>query len=167
MQTHITNIAVSTELADTGPDKPGPAGDGRPTVSLERYFAPVLAPLLSKRSLTAMFLGVGLTQLILAATGLNGWQCPLQRALDLACPGCGLTRAVILLARGRWAAAVEMHAFAPLFLVVLASMAAAISLPAVYRERFTAAVAVLERKTGITAIVVTAMLIYWLQRVFG
>jgi hypothetical protein len=125
----------------------------------------VLAPLLLDRWLIGIFLGVGLTQLILVASGLNGWQCPIRSTLGITCPGCGLTTAMILLVRGQWAAAVGMHAFAPLFLVVPATMMAAISLPAVYLRKLSTAVAVLERKTGMTPILILGMLLYWLLRV--
>jgi hypothetical protein len=68
--------------------------------------------------------------------------------------------------RGQWATAVGMHAFAPLFLVVLTGMAAALSLPNVYLKKLSTAVTVLESKTGISAILLLGMLLYWLLRAF-
>jgi len=43
----------------------------------------------------------------------------------------------------------------------------AISLPAVYLGKLSTAVAVLERKTGLTAIIMLGMLLYWLLRVLA
>ncbi len=39
--------------------------------------------------------------------------CLSRRLLHLPCPGCGLTRAFALLAKGEWAAAFTMHPLAP------------------------------------------------------
>lgn len=126
----------------------------------------MLGPLLLNRWLIGIFLGVGLTQLMLVASGLTGWQCPIKSTFGITCPGCGLTTAMALMVRGHWATAVGMHAFAPLFLVVLTGMVAAISLPSVYLKKLSTAVAVLESKTGISAIILLGMLLYWLLRAF-
>ena len=126
----------------------------------------MLAPLLSNRKLIIIFIGVSVTQLILVATGLNGWQCPIKSTFGIICPGCGLTTAMTLLVRGQWAAAVGMHAYAPLFIVILTLMVIAISLPVDYLKKLSTAVAILERKTGITAIMILGLVLYWLLRVF-
>jgi len=165
LQVLIAKIAESYNPADGQSEKDSHGVEtGRPAHP-EGFFTPVLAPLLLDRWLIGIFLGVGLTLLTLAATGLNGWQCPIRSTSGIICPGCGLTTAMILLVKGRWAAAVEMHAFAPLFGLVLAAMVVAISLPAVYLAKLSTAVAVLERKTGLTAIIMLGMLLYWLLRV--
>jgi len=130
------------------------------------FFTPVLGSLLSNRWLTGIFLGVGLTQLILVSIGVQGWQCPIEHALGIRCPGCGLTTAMTLMLTGQWAAAVEMHAFAPLFWVILTGMLVAMGLPSEYLRKLSASISVIEHKTGITAIVMLSMLLYWLLRVF-
>ena len=126
----------------------------------------MLASLLLNRRLIGLFLGVGLTQLILVATGWNGWHCPIKSTFGIICPGCGLTTAMALLARGQFAAAVGMHAYAPLFALILALMVVAILLPAEYLKKLSTAVAILESKTGITAIMMLSMVLYWLLRIF-
>ena len=40
--------------------------------------------------------------------------CPSRRFLDLPCPGCGMTRALIALAQGDWRRALALHPLAPL-----------------------------------------------------
>ena len=40
--------------------------------------------------------------------------CPSRRFLDLPCPGCGMTRALVALARGEWRRALDFHPLAPL-----------------------------------------------------
>jgi hypothetical protein len=126
----------------------------------------VLGPLLSNRWLIGMVLGVGLTQLILVTVGVPGWQCPIRHGFGIRCPGCGLTTAMSLMVTGRWAAAIDMHAFAPLFGVILAGMLTAMALPAHYLKKLSAAIASVERKTGLTAIIIMGMLLYWLLRNF-
>jgi hypothetical protein len=165
LQVLIAKIVESYNPAYGQPRKTAPSGDTGISRHLEWFFTPVLAPLLVNRWLIGIFLGVGVTQLILVATGLNGWQCPIRSTFGITCPGCGLTTAMTLLVRGQWATAVGIHPFAPLFLVVLAAMVVAISLPAVYLRKLSTAVAVLERKTGITAIILLGMLFFWLLRV--
>lgn len=166
MQVLIAKIVESYNPAYGQARKTDPSGDTGQSRYLDWFFTPVLAPILLNRRLIGIFIGVGVTQLILVGTGLNGWQCPIKSTFGIICPGCGLTTAMTLLVRGQWAAAVGMHAYAPLFLVILASMVAAILLPVVYLKKFCAAVAILERKTGITAIMMLGMVLYWLLRVF-
>jgi len=81
-------------------------------------FTPVLGPLMQRRRTiallaTAVFAMVGLT-----AAGITTWQCPLRSTLGIICPGCGLTRAIVLLVQGHWQAAISLHAFAPLVLAI-------------------------------------------------
>ncbi len=166
MQLLSANIAESNNPGCRQPEKTAPSGDAEKFRHRQWFFTPVLAPLLLNRLLIGIFLGIAVTQLILVAGGLNGWQCPIRSTFGAPCPGCGLTTAMALLIRGQWAAAVGMHAFAPFFIVVLAAMAAAVLLPAGYRRKLSAAVSLLERKTAITAIITLGMLLYWLLRVF-
>ena len=166
MQVLIAKIVASYNPAYGQPKKTHPSGDTGKSRPLDWYFTTVLAPLLLNRRLRGIFTGIGLIQLILVFTGLKGWQCPIKSSFGIICPGCDLTTAMTLLVRGQWAAAVGMHVYALLFLVILTSMLAAILLPAVYLKKVSTAVAILERKTGITAIMVLGMVLYWLLRVF-
>ena len=131
------------------------------------FFTPLLGPLLSNRRLTGIFLGVGLILLFLVITGFQGWQCPVNRNFDVICPGCGLTTAMTLLAKGHWSAAIAMHAFAPLFLAILTFMAIAVILPAGYLGKLSSGITVVEKRTGISAIILLSMLLYWLLRIFA
>lgn len=166
MQVLIAKIVESCNPAYGRPGKASLSSDTGKSRNFNWFFTPVLGPLLKNRWLIGIFLGVGLTQLILVASGLTGWQCPIKSTFGITCPGCGLTTAVALMVRGQWATAVRMHAFAPLFLVVLTGMVAAISLPNVYLKKLSTAVTVLESKTGISAIILLVMLLYWLLRAF-
>ena len=164
MQVLIAKIVESYNPAYRQPEKKAPSGDEVKSRRLEWFFTPVLGPLLLNRWLTGILLGVGLTQLVLVAAGINGWQCPIRATVGITCPGCGLTTAMTLLAIGQWETAAETHAFAPIFFGVLALMVAALVLPRPYRKKIFTTVAVLECKTGITAIITLGMIFYWLLR---
>jgi hypothetical protein len=41
------------------------------------------------------------------------WACPVRFVVGLPCPGCGMTRALLLLAHGEWSAALRLHPLAP------------------------------------------------------
>ena len=166
MQVLIAKIVESYNPAHGQPQKTAPSGDRGKSRPLNWLFTPVLAPLLLNRRLIGLFLGVGLTQLVLVASGWNGWQCPIKSTFGIICPGCGLSTAMALLARGQFAAAVGMHAYAPLFTLILALMVVAILLPADYLKRLSAELAILESKTGIAAVVMLSMMLYWLLRIF-
>ena len=77
-----------------------------------------------------------------------------------------MTTAVAMLLQGHWHLAAQTHAFAPVILIVLMMMLVAIGLPAAYLRKFSSRVERLERKTGITAILLLSMVIYWLLRIF-
>jgi hypothetical protein len=126
----------------------------------------VLAPLLYNRWLSCIFVAFGAAQLMLSITGIGGWQCPIYATLGVICPGCGMTTAMAMLLRGHWQMAVQTHAFAPAILIVLILMLVTIPLPAAYLTKFCACVERLERKTGITAILLLSMMLYWLLRIF-
>lgn len=130
------------------------------------FFTPVLAPLLQNRRLLLIFAALALVQLMLAVAGLMGWQCPIYSTFGAVCPGCGLTTAVAMLLKGHWLLAVQTHAFAPLLLILMGCMLAASGLPAGHLRRLSGSVARLERKTGLTAIVIAGMVLYWLLRLF-
>jgi len=166
LQVLIAKIVESYNPANGQPKEKAPSGDKGQSRRFEWFFTPVLGPLLLNRWLTGILLGVGLTQLVLVATGINGWQCPIRATVGITCPGCGLTTAMTLLAKGQWATAVETHAFVPIFFGVLALMVAAIVLPRPYLKKLSRTVAVLECKTGITAIITLGMILYWLLRNF-
>ena len=166
MQVLITKIAESYNPAYGHPQKTAAAGKSTVSEGLKWFFTPVIAPLLQNRRVLLIFTGVGVAQLALTTTGFTGWQCPIRSAFGVTCPGCGLTTAIAMLLKGSWQTAVQTHAFAPLLLVILFLLLAAITLPAAYLNKISGCVARLERKTGITAIVLLSMVIYWLLRVF-
>jgi hypothetical protein len=122
------------------------------------------ASLLRSRPLAALLAGIAALHLGLVALGLPGWPCPLLWGLGVPCPGCGLSRAALELLRGEWRAALSHHAFAPVLLAALGMIAAASLLPAGLRLSLIDAVERLERRTGLSALVLAALALYWIAR---
>jgi hypothetical protein len=128
-------------------------------------FTPVLAPLLQKAWPISILVAFGFIQLLLVYVGLGGWQCPLYSSLRVICPGCGLTTAGLLLLKGDWRSAFELHVFALPIWSVLTFMGVIGILPMKYKIKTARRVAALEKRTGIVTILLLAMILYWLVRI--
>jgi hypothetical protein len=129
-------------------------------------FEPVLAPLMANRVEGLALVGFGAAQVGLTLAGLPAWTCPIHALLGIPCPGCGLTRAMVLLLHGDWRGALAVHAFAPLFLAGLALLAAGTLLPNAPRQRLVQATARVETQSGVTALVLFGLMVYWGLRLF-
>jgi hypothetical protein len=166
LQLLITKIAESYNPAYRYNRKTKTPGDSIYDRLTKGFFRPVLAPLLQNRWLNCTFVAFGVAQLGLVWAGLSGWQCPIYETLGIICPGCGMTTAVAMLLQGHWHLAAQTHAFAPVILIVLMLMLIALGLPASYLKTFSVSVQRLEQKSGITAILLLSMVVYWLLRIF-
>ena len=131
------------------------------------FFRPTLAPILQKRRILILLAGLAVVQIALTAAGWGAWKCPIYSVSGVPCPGCGLSRAMLLLASGQWSAAIQMHAFAPVLLAAVIGFAVAGILPRRQLENILFRIATVERYTGIVVILTLAMLIYWGLRVSG
>lgn len=100
----------------------------------------------------------------LVSLGLPGWQCPFLHILGLPCPGCGLSRAIVTLLQGDWRSSLELHAFAPIFVIALVLIAGITLLPQKQRVWVMGQLEMVERRTGITAIMLIGLVFYWLVR---
>lgn len=123
-----------------------------------------LASLLRSRALGLVLTGIAGLQVGLAAAGLPGWKCPLLTGLGLPCPGCGLSRAVVLLLSGQWRAALSHHAFSPVLLVAWLTLAVAALSPEAFRRPMIHAVERLERRTGLSTLLLVGLVLYWIAR---
>ena len=127
-------------------------------------FAPVLGPLMQRRWIIALLSTAVGAMVALTAMGITTWQCPLRSALGMPCPGCGLTRAMVLFIQGHWHASISLHAFAPVVLAIGMLLAAGSTLPQRLQQKMIAHVIVFEKRTGITALLIFSALIYWILR---
>lgn len=123
-----------------------------------------LASLLRDRRVSLGVAAVAAVQVAGVAAGVGGWPCPVKSALGIPCPGCGLTRACIALFRGEFAAAFDLHAFAPVLLLGLAALAVAGLLPVARREAFASLAARFERRTKASYVFFASLLLYWSVR---
>jgi hypothetical protein len=120
--------------------------------------------LLRDRRVALALTAFAAVQLGAVASGVGGWPCAFRGATGLPCPGCGLTRAFVALARGEWGASLAAHAFAPVFAVLLVAVSVAALLPRRRREAFAALAERWERRTRASALLLAALLLYWLAR---
>ena len=111
-----------------------------------------------------MITSATILQLSLSALGLPAWRSPLHSTFGIPDFGCGLSRAILALLRGDWQTALMLHAFAPLFVAALILVALAAILPHVLREKIVAWVEEMERRTGLTTILLAGLVLYWLAR---
>jgi hypothetical protein len=136
----------------------------RLTALKQDFSTPLVANLLEQRRMSLAILGAVGLQAGLTMAGLPGWPCLFRHSLGIPCPGCGLSRAMAALLQGQWDTALNFHAFAPLVLVIILLVAMAALLPDRSRRRFIGSIARLERRSGVGALLVAGMLIYWLGR---
>ena len=125
---------------------------------------PILAGILADQRILLILLGIAALQIGLTAAGWPAWQCPIQAALNISCPGCGISRASILFLQGDWQGALRMHAFAPVILLGFAFLATVAVLPEKNRIRVISKVRSIEKKTGFVFWILLAMVIYWVVR---
>ena len=143
------------------------AGSSNMTNTKSGLFAPVLGPLMQKRRIIVLLAAVGLVQVALTATGITVWQCPVKSTLGVICPACGLTRAMVLLTQGHWKAAIDLHAFAPLFLGAGIFLVVASILPTGIQQKIADQIATFERFSGIVCLLMLSILVYWILRIIN
>ncbi len=131
------------------------------------WFSPAFSTILGRRLEAVILVGFGVFQVGAHWLGVPGWVCPFKTLLGIPCPGCGLTLAMDELLHGYWLASVQAHAFAPIFLIGFLILFISILLPAKARSSLVAYVTKLEIRTGITAWVLSSLLLYWCIRLLG
>jgi len=73
----------------------------------------------------------------------------------------------MLLLQGEVHASVRFHAFAPIFLIGIVLVALAALLPKSLVQPVISGTELLERQTGLTVIVLTGLILYWLARLLA
>ena len=125
----------------------------------------MLGPLVRNRQTIVVLATAAVVQVVLTAAGTIAWQCPVKSTLDVACPACGLTRAMVLFARGHWKAAIDLHAFAPVFWGGGIFLVIGCILPARLQQKIAYQIATFERLTGIVGLLILSILVYWVLRI--
>jgi predicted metal-binding membrane protein len=70
----------------------------------------------------------------------------------------------MLLLQGDVRASVRFHAFAPIFIILISGMMLATFLPKIVTDPFINKAETLERQTGLTVIILSGLILYWLGR---
>ncbi len=130
---------------------------------LENFFPPI-TPVLGDRKFAFALVGTGVLHLTLVSLNVPSWECPFFRATGVPCPGCGLTRALMLLMRGELRGALHFHAFAPIFLIGVAALILSAVLPNSIIQPVISRTELWERRTGFTVIILAGLILYWLAR---
>lgn len=131
---------------------------------IDRISTPILASVFEDRATGMVIVGAAVLHSGLTILGFPSWQCPIRYTLGVPCPGCGLSRAISALIHGDLETSLTYHAFAPLFLIGLLLTAFVTFLPANPRCQAINLVGRIERDTGVTAIFLISLVLYWLAR---
>jgi hypothetical protein len=123
-----------------------------------------LATVMRDRRVGLILTGTLGVHIVLVSLHLPSWQCPFFSLTGVPCPGCGLTRACMLLLRGEVQASFKFHAFAPAFIVFISILIVSTLLPRSVAETLRHKIETLERRTGITIIILGGLILYWLAR---
>jgi hypothetical protein len=135
-----------------------------PRAMLQQTVFPPISPVLRDRKFALVLAGAAGIQLTLVSFSLPGWVCPIFHITGIPCPGCGLSRAVMLLLRGDLEGSLRYHAFAPILLITVAGLILATVLPRSIIEPVVCKAEKLEGKTRLTAIILVGLMLYWLAR---
>ena len=130
------------------------------------FFQPVIAPILLQQNTLRIMSVIASFQLVVTMSGVQGWQCPLYSTVDIPCPGCGLSAALVSLIRGDWRTALSIHAFSPLLATVILSMVILSLLPRRFYRISVHRLAVVESKSGLTGLLLIGFIGYWGLRFF-
>ena len=137
----------------------------RTTRIIDQFSTPILAPVMQRRWVIGLLGTLTALQVTLTAMGIRAWPCPLKSTIEVACPGCGLTRAIVLLAQGQWQTSFQLHAFAPVALGVALLLVTGNLLPTRLRCSLVNHLAAFEKRTAMMAWLMVSMLIYWVCRI--
>jgi len=123
-----------------------------------------ISPLLRNRKFTFALVGATGLHIALVSLSLPSWECPFFRVTGVPCPGCGLSRATTLLLKGDLAGSLRFHAFAPIFLLAIVALFFSILLPKSMVQSAISRAELIERKTGLTVLILGGLILYWLAR---
>lgn len=128
------------------------------------FYNPLLASVMEHKPTSLSIAGIVAAHFTLVSLDLPSWQCPLRYGLNIPCPGCGLSRGMLLLCKGNWQQSLKIHAFSPVVLIGLALIFISLILPAKYSRIFIQKCRNIEKNTGITMLLLVAIVTYWLIR---
>ena len=131
------------------------------------FRTPVLAPVLKERVVGIVLIALALLQIVLMRSGGSAMQCSFHASTGFSCPGCGVSRGLVLFSQGDWLGAIAQNWMLPLYVGLIALTVLSVVLVGVARVRLIEGIAAFERRTGITLLVVLAIAVYGGARLLG
>jgi hypothetical protein len=131
---------------------------------LPQHLLSPISPILRERKFALALAGATVLHIALVSLNLPSWECPIFRATGIPCPGCGLSRATTLLIKGDFAGSFRFHAFAPIFFLAIVGLILSLLLPRSISQPAIARAELIERKTGLSVLILGGLLLYWLAR---
>jgi len=135
-----------------------------PRAMVPQHVLSPISPILRDRKFTFALAGATGLHVALVSLNLPSWDCPIFRVTGVPCPGCGLSRATMLLLKGDLAGSIRFHAFAPIFLFAIVALILSLILPKSIIQPAIARAELIERKTGLTILILGSLILYWLAR---
>jgi hypothetical protein len=135
-----------------------------PRAMVPQHVLSPISPILRDRKFTFALAGATGLHVALVSLNLPSWDCPFFRVTGVPCPGCGLSRATTLLLKGDLAGSIRFHAFAPIFLFAIVALILSLVLPKSIMQPAIARAELIERKTGLTVLILGSLILYWLAR---
>lgn len=134
---------------------------------LQALSRPWLGPIIRQRAVCRALLVF--ICLLALTVGLAGglWPCYFTQLTGLPCPGCGMTRAASAWMRGDISAALRLHPFSPLLIIIGILISAGALLPTLRAAALADQVTHIEQKSRSTAIVIGLLTLFSLLRLFG
>jgi len=126
---------------------------------------PVLAPLAASRKLAGVMFAIAAVQAGFTVSGYSLWTCPVQSIIGLPCPGCGISRGIVGLFTGHWREAIQFHLFSPLILAAIIGLGVCSLLPGSSQKKAVQIIAGVEKRTGISFLIIIGMFAIWVFRV--
>jgi hypothetical protein len=135
-----------------------------PRAMLPQTAFPPISPVLRDSKFTIALVGATGLHIALVSLNLPSWECPIFRLTGIPCPGCGLSRATMLLLKGELSGSLRFHAFAPVFLFAIVALILSVVLPKSILQPAIARAELIERNTGLTVLILGGLILYWLAR---
>ena len=129
------------------------------------FCVPVLAPLAASRKLAGIMFAIAVVQAGFTISGYGLWNCPVQSIIGLPCPGCGTSRGIVSLFTGHWREAIQFHLFSPLILAAIIGLGVCSLLSGGSQKKAVQIIAGVERRTGISFLIIIGMFAIWVFRV--
>lgn len=128
---------------------------------------PWMAPLMRQRALCRWTLVVVAALFAGSLAGWSLWPCPFAKLTGLACPGCGMTRAMLAMLRGDWRLVMQLHPFAPFFALTGGFCGVVSLMPEEMAGKVAVKVEGFERRTRLPAVILLLFACFGLLRLLG